>query len=121
MHKRIVFYTALLLSALLQPAFAQETAQEDLALALSQDEDFRDFYLENLRFLIKRENDAITEEEKTLFREEQKQRVDNIKARFPQLTAMSEDSALLIRQRAWDIVKVLHKEEIEQLQQTGKQ
>ena len=99
----ICFLLALPQAALAQTASSQSS--EELAVALSQDEDFKNFYLENMRFLKLKETNAVTDAEEKAFHQQQNKRVNNVNSRFPQLVLMEEDEMLKVRQKAFNLVK----------------
>lgn len=107
----IFLFCVCLLCSINQNTFAQSASKsnEELVIALSQDEDYKNFYFENMRFLTLKEADALSEAEEKAFHAEQKERVETIKARYPQYAALSEKEASEVMMKAFALVKKSNK------------
>ena len=106
---RLVFFILIIIYFLCiseQVTLAQSTdSEEQLAVALSQDNDFKNFYLENMRFLKLKDQDALSNLEEKSFHQQQEERVNDVKARFPQLTILSKKEAMIVRNKAFALVR----------------
>lgn len=103
----ISLFCVCLLFSINQDTFAQTASKpnEELVVALSQDEDLQTFYLENMRFLDLKDADAISKEEENAFHQKQKERVETVKARYPQYAALNEKEASEVINKAFALVK----------------
>ena len=104
----ISLFCVCLLFSINQNTFAQTTASktsEELVATLSQDRDFQNFYLENMRFLKLKEADALSEAEENAFHQKQKELVEKVKNRYPQYVALNEKEASEVRNKAFALVR----------------
>ena len=81
------------------PANLQQVAQ-----TLAQDEDFIQFSESNKAFLEARTAGSLSEEEIEKFHQEQEARVERVKARYPQFTALNEEQQAAVRSEGWRIL-----------------